>query len=150
MVYCGDEIAMRGGADPDNRRDFPGGFPGHASNAFDAAGRSREQQEVFEYVRHLIQLRRQIEPLRIGALLELAVGGQTYAYGRKAAKDSAVILLNNGNLPTTVDCDLAPLGIIDATTLSDQLGTGLQVKVAGEVIKVELAAHSAAVLVPKN
>ena len=28
QIYSGDEIAMPGGADPDNRRDFPGGFPG--------------------------------------------------------------------------------------------------------------------------
>ena len=28
LLYYGDEIAMRGGGDPDNRRDFPGGFSG--------------------------------------------------------------------------------------------------------------------------
>jgi glycosidase len=27
LIYYGDEIAMPGGGDPDNRRDFPGGFP---------------------------------------------------------------------------------------------------------------------------
>jgi glycosidase len=27
QIYCGDEIGMRGGNDPDSRRDFPGGFP---------------------------------------------------------------------------------------------------------------------------
>jgi neopullulanase len=27
QVYSGDEIAMQGGEDPDNRRNFPGGFP---------------------------------------------------------------------------------------------------------------------------
>ena len=28
QVYSGDEIAMQGGPDPDNRRNFPGGFGG--------------------------------------------------------------------------------------------------------------------------
>ena len=39
-LYSGDEIAMLGGEDPDNRRDFPGGFPGDKENAFTAAGRT--------------------------------------------------------------------------------------------------------------
>jgi catechol-2,3-dioxygenase len=35
-LYYGDEIALPGGNDPDNRRDFPGGWSGDARNAFDA------------------------------------------------------------------------------------------------------------------
>ena len=34
ILYYGDELAMPGGEDPDNRRDFPGGFPGDSRNAF--------------------------------------------------------------------------------------------------------------------
>ena len=45
MIYYGDEIAMPGGNDPDNRRDFPGGWKGDAKNAFTAEGRSPEQRE---------------------------------------------------------------------------------------------------------
>ena len=37
MIYYGDEIGMPGGEDPDNRRDFPGGWPGDSNNAFDPA-----------------------------------------------------------------------------------------------------------------
>ena len=33
-LYYGDEIGMPGGGDPDNRRDFPGGWPGDPKNAF--------------------------------------------------------------------------------------------------------------------
>ncbi len=44
LVYYGDEIAMAGGGDPDNRRDFPGGFPGDARNAFEAAGRTPDEE----------------------------------------------------------------------------------------------------------
>src|SRR5258708_9728735 len=44
MIYYGDEIGMRGGDDPDNRRDFPGGFPADAHNAFEAAGRTPEEE----------------------------------------------------------------------------------------------------------
>jgi hypothetical protein len=120
-------IHRPGCADRDNRRDFPGGFPGDASNAFDRAGRSPEQQEVFEYDRRLIHIRHQTEPLRIGALRELAIGDKTYVYARQTAKNSAVILLNNGDRPATMNANLAGIGPRDGAALSDQLGTGLQV-----------------------
>jgi neopullulanase len=149
LVYYGDEIAMRGGADPDNRRDFPGGFPGDASNAFDRAGRTPEQQEVFEYVRRLIHIRQQTEPLRIGALRELAIGDQTYVYARQTAKNSAVIFLNNGDRPATMKVGLAAVGLRDGVTLSDHLGAGLNVDVANGAVKLQMAPHSAALLLPR-
>src|SRR4029453_766960 len=34
QLYYGEEIALEGKDDPDNRRDFPGGFPGDTHNAF--------------------------------------------------------------------------------------------------------------------
>lgn len=43
ILYYGDELAILGGEDPDNRRDFPGGFPNDPRNAFDDA--SREPKE---------------------------------------------------------------------------------------------------------
>ena len=50
QLYYGDEIAMPGGEDPDNRHDFPGGFPGDQNDAFTSAGRTPEQQDVFAHV----------------------------------------------------------------------------------------------------
>ena len=57
QLYSGDEIAMRGGADPDNRHDFPGGFPGDSASAFTAAGRTPEQQETYKWLQGLLQMR---------------------------------------------------------------------------------------------
>jgi len=39
-IYYGDEIAMPGGADPDNRHDFPGAWPKDPHNGFHASGRT--------------------------------------------------------------------------------------------------------------
>ena len=38
QLYYGDEIAIRGGGDPDNRRSMPGAFPGDPRNAFAEVG----------------------------------------------------------------------------------------------------------------
>lgn len=65
-IYSGDEIAMKGGEDPDNRRDFPGGFATSSTNAFRPSGRSREQQQAFESLRKLLALRRLHPALQSG------------------------------------------------------------------------------------
>ena len=51
LIYYGDEIALAGAGDPDNRRDFPGGWPGDKHNAFTGEGRTKEEREVFGLVR---------------------------------------------------------------------------------------------------
>ncbi len=58
QIYSGDELAMRGGEDPDNRHDFPGGFPGDAASAFTASGRTPEQEDVFDWTRRVMQFRK--------------------------------------------------------------------------------------------
>ncbi|MDQ5844652.1 MAG: alpha-amylase family glycosyl hydrolase, partial [Acidobacteriota bacterium] len=57
QFYYGEEIAMEGGHDPDNRRDFPGGFPGDSRNAFEAQGRKSKEQQMYEWTREWVRLR---------------------------------------------------------------------------------------------
>src|SRR5207237_6245624 len=72
LVYYGDEIALPGGGDPDNRRDFPGGWPGDPRNAFEARGRTPEEEAIHAHVTKLIHLRTQIAPLSRGRELNVA------------------------------------------------------------------------------
>ncbi len=96
LIYYGDEIAMRGGGDPDNRRDFPGGFPGDPQNAFAQRSRTTEQNAVFNHVRALLKLRRELEPLRRGDLRVLQASGDGFACLRTANQQRALILITNG------------------------------------------------------
>jgi glycosidase len=84
QIYSGDEIAMHGGDDPDNRRDFPGGFPGDQANAFTAAGRSPEQQQMYLWVSSLAKERREHASLRCGAEQVLGSGPDWVVYLRDA------------------------------------------------------------------
>lgn len=99
MLYYGDEIALPGGNDPDNRRDFPGGWRADARNAFDAAGRTAEQQDVFAHVQKLLALRAQRPDLRGTKTAGLFIGEQAFVYRRGAS----VIALNNATTPVTVE-----------------------------------------------
>jgi neopullulanase len=98
LIYYGDEVAMPGGNDPDNRRDFPGGWPADPRNAFGASGRTPDQQAVFEHVRKLTRLRAERRDLRTGQTEHLHAGEQTFVYRRGLT----VVALNNDARPAEV------------------------------------------------
>ncbi|WP_434479736.1 alpha-amylase family glycosyl hydrolase [Gemmatimonas sp.] len=106
LVYYGDEIAMAGGADPDNRRDFPGGWTTDASNAFSASGRTPEQQAVWSHVNTLLRTRAAHADLRSGALQQLAVTDQQFVYARGAV----VVAINNDTKPATLALPVSVTG----------------------------------------
>jgi neopullulanase len=102
MIYYGDELALPGGNDPDNRRDFPGGWPGDSHNAFTDAGRTATEQRLVNHVRKLTAMRAQHECLRRGHTVHLYTGEQVFAYARIFRNDQLVIVLNNSTSPVHV------------------------------------------------
>jgi glycosidase len=94
QLYYGDEIGMTGGDDPENRHDFPGGWPDDSKNAFEATGRSLEQQALFSYVQSLLQLRREHPALATGRLWHLESDDTTYVFLRQTDEESTVVALN--------------------------------------------------------
>lgn len=81
-VYSGDEIAMEGGDDPDNRRDFPGGFKTSSHDAFTQAGRTQAEQEMFAWASGLFQLRGKHEAFASGEQQDVMADGTAIAYLR--------------------------------------------------------------------
>lgn len=152
QIYYGDEIAMQGGGDPDNRRDFPGGFPLDARNAFTREGRTYDEQVVFEHVQKLARLRRELEPLRRGTLANLYLSDQQYAYARTTSRESVLIVFNNDAKAATIDVPLEGTKFPDGAQLVDHLVMnrfGDMVKdtqVAGGHVKIEMPARTAAIL----
>jgi neopullulanase len=94
-IYYGDEIGMPGGGDPDNRRDFPGGWIGDSNDAFTPSGRTHEQQEVFAYVQSLLKFRGAHEALRGGRLWHLASDDSSYVFVRESEEEQLVVAFNN-------------------------------------------------------
>lgn len=145
LLYYGDEIAMTGGGDPDNRRDFPGGFAGDPRNAFQASGRSLEEQAVFAHLQRLAGLRAELEPLRRGRLVNLYVAEQQYAFARTTDRASVIVVFNNENKPVTADFSVEAAGIADGAQLMDRLGSATAARVAGGRMRAEMRARSAAI-----
>ncbi len=117
QIYSGDEIAMPGGADPDNRHDFPGGFPGDPHNAFTQSGRTPEQQDLYAHVQGLLKLRREHPALRLGVQKHVAVTDDYYIFTRETAGERLLIAFNKADGPKNLTVDLTDTSIANAMAL---------------------------------
>jgi len=103
QIYAGDEIGLPGGDDPDNRHDFPGGFPGDTKNAFTAKGRTPEQQDVFAHVQSLLALRKNHPALRTGKQWHIGWDGTYYAFVRELPEEKVLVIYNNATQPRALE-----------------------------------------------
>ena len=149
QLYYGDEIAMTGPDEPTARADFPGGFPGDKRNAFTKEGRTREEEEAFDFVRRMAHLHTELQPLRRGELINLHVSDQQYAYARTMKAGVVVVAINNDAKPATIEFDLTPTGLANGDRLIDRLTPGKEIRVENGKASVMLSARSAALLVPR-
>jgi glycosidase len=149
MIYYGDEIGMRGGGDPDNRRDFPGGWREDARNAFSAAGRTAEEQGIWEHVRRLAGLRSELAPLRHGSMTNLCVSEQCYGYARSSSEGSVVVLINNAPDAAEVSCDLSAVHLREGARLTDRLGAAPELRIAGGKVRARFPGRSAGIYVAR-
>src|ERR1035441_2208868 len=106
MIYYGDEIGMTGGGDPDNRRDFLGGWKEDPRNAFEAAGRTDQEQKLFTALQRLTRLRAGSEALRRGRMVDLLVEDHVYAFARVTPQASVVVVFNNAPQEVTLHLPL--------------------------------------------
>ena len=145
-LYYGDEIAMPGGNDPDNRRDFPGGWQGDEKNAFTAEGRTPEQQEVFAYVQKLLQLRREHAALRSGQLWHLSSDDTSYVFLRETEEEKLVIAFHHGTQPRELNISLGDTPAQDAAGAAMLFGNA-QTDISAHTLHLRLPAQSLCIFV---
>jgi neopullulanase len=143
-IYYGDELAMPGGGDPDNRRDFPGGWPDDPKNAFKKEGRTQQQEEIFEYVQALLQLRAEHPALRRGKLWSLASDNTTYVYLRESDEEKILVVFHPENAPRELTLPIQDTPIQESTGAISLLGTG-QVEFAGRSMKLRVPGQSVSI-----
>jgi len=144
QIYSGDEIAMPGGEDPDNRRDFPGGFPGDGRSAFTAAGRNSEEQDVFAHVQGLLKLRSEHPALREGVQKHVAFADDYYIFTRETAGERLLIAFHKGAAPKTLAIDLTDTSIANANGLRALNSIGVA-QLRGGKLELQLAPQSVAI-----
>jgi glycosidase len=122
-LYYGDEVAMQGGRDPDNRRDFPGGWPGDPVNDFTAEGRTGDAAKIYNWTRDLLHFRQEHPAIRQGGLIQLLVNQDQYAYLRTSAEEDVLVVLNRAGHEKPIQIDVDDLPLKDGLRLTP-LATG--------------------------
>ncbi len=144
QIYSGDEIAMPGGEDPDNRRDFPGGFPGDQHNAFAQAGRTAEEQDVYAHVQGLLKMRRDHPALRVGEQRHVDVTDDYYVFTRETSGERLLVVFSKGDAAKVVTIDLTGTTVANAKSLSPINGAPAA-ELHGTQLQLQLVPQSVAI-----
>ncbi|MHB9033968.1 MAG: glycoside hydrolase family 13 protein [Anaerolineae bacterium] len=81
-IFYGDEIGLQGGHDPGCRQPFP----------WDV---NRWNQELLQYTKSLVALRKAHPALRTGTLTWLSTNADLVAYGRTLDSESCIVVINS-------------------------------------------------------
>ena len=100
QLYYGSEIGMKGDknvGDGDIRHDFPGGWKGDTNNAFSAEGRTKEQQQFFDFTAKLFNWRKSKSVIHTGKTTHYVPENNVYTYFRYNDSESVMVIINNSN-----------------------------------------------------
>src|SRR6266536_2605462 len=143
QLYYGEEIAMEGKDDPDNRRDFPGGFPGDSRSAFDARGRTPTEQRMYEWTRDWIRLRAGHSAIRHGRLIDRFYDDDAYVFARRDEKETVIIAINRAAQERTIEILAGSIDLMDGSQLAPLVGTSRPARVANGKAALTVAAQTA-------
>ena len=105
QLYYGTEILMNGTkaiTDGNVRKDFPGGFPGDTHNCFTKAGRTVQEQQMFEWTSRLLHWRQGNDVIAKGQQKQFIPYNGIYVIARKYQDRTALTVLNGTSQPATM------------------------------------------------
>ena len=105
QIYYGTELLMDGdgGHHPNVRKDFPGGWPGDEANGFTAAARTKDQNDVYDYIKKLLSWRKSQPVIHNGKLMHFIPQDNVYVYFRHDARKAVMVVLNASDSEKTLD-----------------------------------------------
>jgi glycosidase len=160
QIYSGDELAMAGGNDPDNRRDFPGGFPNSiatdVSSAFNADTRPPNQEEMHLWVTDLLALRKLHPSLLSGEEQVLYADDTVLVYARGQAlqsgcmndgkRERTLVVVNNSAHAQPIKLAVTNTALENCHEATFLLGSDPSSKFNGDSLSFTLQPNGAAVL----
>ena len=105
QLYYGTELLMDGdgGHHPNVRLDFPGGWPGDTVNAFTREGRSAQQNEAFDFLRTLLNWRKDQKVIHSGKLKHFIPESNIYVYFRYNTENTVMVIMNANDNEKSLD-----------------------------------------------
>lgn len=99
QIYYGTELLMAGDRKPGDgnvRRDMPGGFPGDEVDSFKREGRTKLQNEAYDFLSTLLNWRKGSEAIARGRMLHFMPTNGLYLYKRFTDTGDEVVVILNG------------------------------------------------------
>ena len=97
QLYYGTEVLMNGTkevTDGNVRKDFPGGFPGDTVNCFTAAGRTKAQNDMFNWLSRLLHWRQGAKEVTFGKQTQFTPYNGVYVIARQYGGKTSLTILN--------------------------------------------------------
>jgi len=107
-ILYGTELLMEGyehEAHGKMRKDFTGGWPDDQKNGFTAEGRTDAQNEIYNYLQHLLNWRKSKKVIHSGKLTHFIPENNVYVYFRHHTEETVMIILNNNDNPQTIQTE---------------------------------------------
>ena len=105
QFYYGTEVLMTSKKTRDDgaaRHDFPGGWSGDKVNAFTGQGLTAQQREAQDFVRKLLNWRKNEPVIHHGKLMHYTPERGTYTYFRYDDKKTVMVVLNEDKHEVTL------------------------------------------------
>ena len=103
QIYYGTEIAMASTDDHGElRKDFPGGWPNDDKNAFTGHGLNERELDAQNYLKKLLNWRKNNLAIAKGDLTHYPVQDGIYVYFRRYENDMVMVIINNNDRAKTV------------------------------------------------
>ncbi len=148
QLFYGSEIGLVGTEDHGTLRiPFPGGFPKDSRNAFTANGRSKEENEIFDYIKELIHLRHKFRSLAKGSTTQYPAVNDVYVYFRNYGNETTMVAVNNNKEMASVDLSMMKKWINHDSKLIN-IKSGLELNI-GSDLKVKIPALEANIYLVK-
>ena len=106
QIYYGTEIMMNGTkevTDGNVRKDFPGGFPGDDHNAFKREGRTKQEQQMFQWLSRLLHWRQGNQVVTRGTMTQFIPYNGIYVIARQYKGRTALTILNGTTKEAKMD-----------------------------------------------
>ena len=131
QIYYGTEVLMSNTGTEDHgviRSDFPGGWDGDKINAFTGQGMTDAQKDMQNYMRTILNWRKNKEVIHSGKLMHFVPEDSMYVYFRYNDEETVMVILNknkeNKELSTTRFNEITKgfssgIDIISSTKIND-------------------------------
>ncbi len=108
QIYYGTEIMMDSKPYKDHgswRRDYPGGWEGDTVNAFTGEGLTGNQLEARDYMKKLMNWRKNKPVIHTGKLMQFIPENNIYVYCRYTDNEAVLVILNKNPEQTILETD---------------------------------------------